>query len=139
MPRKRPAKDFDQLGDLQAAVMEVLWECDEATVKDVLETLPGDPPPAYTTVLTILQKLSKAGWVTHRSVGRSYVYRPVCSRDEAGGSAIRRFVDNVFGGDRVLAFQQLISEEPLDEGELAELQAMIDARRDRAAEEETDD
>lgn len=123
-----PARDIDQLGDLQAAVMDVLWEHGEATVKDVLDALPGDPPPAYTTVLTILQKLTKAGWVTHRSAGRSYVYRPLCSRDEAGRSAIRRFVDKVFAGDRVLAFQQLISEAPLDDDELESLRAMIDER-----------
>jgi len=124
-----PARDIDQLGDLQAAVMDVLWERGEATVKDVLDALPADPAPAYTTVLTILQKLTKAGWVTHRSLGRSYVYTPLCSRDEAGRSAIRRFVDKVFAGDRVLAFQQLISESPLEDEELDTLRAMIETRR----------
>ena len=34
-----PARDIDQLGDLQAAVMDVLWERGEATVKDVLDAL----------------------------------------------------------------------------------------------------
>ena len=128
-----PARDFDQLGELQAAVMDVLWEHDEATVKEVQEAL-GDPPPAYTTVLTILQKLTKSGWVTHRSAGRSYVYRPLCSRDEAGRSAIHRFVDKVFGGDRMLALQQLISEKPLGEAELETLRDMV-----RRAREEHDD
>ena len=124
-----PARDIDQIGELQAAVMDVLWERGEATVKDVLDALPASPAPAYTTVLTILQKLTKAGWVTHHSLGRSYVYTPLCSRDEAGRSAIRRFVDKVFAGDRVLAFQQLISEAPLDDEELESLRSMIDARR----------
>ena len=130
-----PERDFDQLGELQAAVMEVLWEHDEATVKDVQEAL-GDPPPAYTTVLTILQKLTKSGWVTHRKAraGRSYVYRPRCSRDEAGRSAIHRFVDKVFGGDRMLALQQLISEKPLGDAELEALHDMV-----RRAREEGDD
>ncbi len=128
-----PAKDIDQLGQLQAAVMDVLWERGDATVKDVLDALPSNPAPAYTTVLTILQKLTKAGWVTHRSAGRSYVYRPVCSRDEAGRSAIRRFVDKVFAGDRVLAFQQLISETPLDDRELETLRSLIDERRKERA------
>ena len=124
-----PARDIDQLGDLQSAVMDVLWEHGEATVKDVIDALPSDPAPAYTTVLTILQKLTRTGWVTHRSAGRSYVYTPLCSRDEAGRSAIRRFVDKVFAGDRVLAFQQLISETPLDAEELETLRSMIEQRR----------
>ena len=38
---------------------------------------------AYTTVLSVMQKLDKAGWLTHREEGRAYVYRPAMSRDEA--------------------------------------------------------
>lgn len=133
-----PAKDIDQLGELQTAVMEVLWTCGEGTVRDVLAALPG-APPAYTTVLTILQKLTKSGWLEHRSEGRSYVYRPTCSRDEAGGSAIRRCIEQVFGGDRVLAFQQMISEEPLAPEELAQLRSLIDRRKSDHPEKETRD
>ncbi len=123
-----PERDFDQLGELQAVVMEVLWELGEGTVREVLDTLPGDSPPAYTTVLTILQKLTRAGWVTHRSAGRSYVYRPTCSREEAGRSVINRMVDTVFAGDRLMAFQHLLSES-LDDAELDALRSLIDARK----------
>ena len=123
-----PDKDIDQLGELQAAVMEILWRRQEATVKEVQDTLPGEP--AYTTVLTILQKLTKAGWAMHRRDGRSYIYRPACSRAEAGRSALRRFVEQVFGGDRLLALQQMISEEPLDPGELEVLRQLVERHRE---------
>ncbi|MHC5114947.1 MAG: BlaI/MecI/CopY family transcriptional regulator [Planctomycetota bacterium] len=121
------ARDIDQLGDLQAAVMEIVWERGEATVRDVRERLP-EPGPAYTTVLTVMQKLAKAGWLTHRAEGRTYVYRATRSRSEAGQSVLRRVVGRVFDGDRLLAFQHLIDDE-VGEDELAALQELIDRKR----------
>ena len=124
-----PERDFDQLGSLQAAVMEILWDRGESTVRDVQEALPGDPAPAYTTVLTILQKLTKSKWTTHRKDGRTYVYRPLCSREEAGRSAIRRFVTKVFDGDRMMAMQQLIGDTPLGDEEIARLRSLIETAK----------
>src|SRR5262245_29017937 len=68
-------KSLDDLGVLQKAVMETVWELGEATVQQVLDRLgrDRDKSPAYTTILTVLQKLEKGGWVTHRAEGRSYV------------------------------------------------------------------
>ncbi len=125
------SRDMDQLGALQAAVMEVVWDREEATVKDVRATLP-EPRPAYTTVLTVMQKLAKAGWLTHRAEGRTYVYSPTRSRSEAGQSVLRRVVGHVFGGDRMLALQHLIDDDAVDESELAALERLIEQkRRDR--------
>lgn len=121
-------RDIDQLGDLQAAVMEVVWDQGEATVKTVLGAMP-DPKPAYTTVLTIMQKLAKAGWLTHRAEGRSYVYMPTRSREQAGRSVLRRVVGHVFGGDRMLAFQHLIDDDALDDADLAALETLIERKR----------
>ena len=122
------SRDMDQLGELQAAVMEAVWARGEATVKDVRAALPA-PQPAYTTVLTVLQKLAKAGWLTHRAEGRTYVYIPTRSREEAGQSVLRRVVGHVFGGDRALALQHLIDDDAIDEKELAALERMIEQKR----------
>ena len=125
MGRKR----IDQLGSLQRAVMEVLWERGEATVQETVDSLPADPRPAYTTVLSVLQKLEKAGWTRHRSEGRKHIYSACRTRVEEGVSALRKFIDGVFAGDPRLLFQHLIDDDRLSEGELADLQEMIDSRR----------
>jgi predicted transcriptional regulator len=122
------SRDIDQLGDLQARVLEAVWDRGEATVKDVRADLP-EPRPAYTTVLTVMQKLAKGGWLTHRAEGRSYVYMPTRSREEAGQSALRRVVGRVFGGDRLLAFQNLIDDETIGEADLAALERLIERKR----------
>ena len=92
-------RSIDELGALQKAVMETIWALGEATVGQVRDRLDREPPPAYTTILSVMQKLEKAGWLTHRPEGRSYVYLPTRSRDEAGTSTLRTFIDRVFRGD----------------------------------------
>src|SRR6516165_3223898 len=117
---------IDKLGALQKAVMEAVWELGEATVQQVRDRLRREPLPAYTTVLSVMQKLEKAGWLSHRAEGRSYIYTPIRSRAEAGASSLRTFIDRVFRGDRLLLFQHLLEDEQLSEDDLKTLQTMID-------------
>jgi predicted transcriptional regulator len=84
---------------------------------------------AYTTVLSAMQKLEKAGWLEHQAAGRSYVYTPTRTRDEAGAGSVRRFLQRAFAGNAVAMFQHLIRESELSDEELAELRAMIDEKR----------
>ena len=120
---------IDKLGALQKAVMEAVWELGEATVQQVRDRLGREPLPAYTTVLSVMQKLEKAGWLSHRAEGRSYLYRPVRSREEAGASSLRTFVERVFRGDAMLLFQHLLEDEALSDEDLKTLKTMIDRRR----------
>jgi BlaI family transcriptional regulator, penicillinase repressor len=120
---------IDRLGTLQRAVIEVVWELREATVQEVRERIKRGPQPAYTTILSVMQKLEKSGWLTHRSEGRSYVYLPARSREEAGSSSLRTFIERVFSGDRLLLFQHLLKDENLSDQDLKALQTMIDRRR----------
>ncbi len=122
-------KTLDELGGLQKAVMEALWERGEATVQQVRDRLDVNKAYAYTTVLSVMQKLEKAGWLTHRAEGRTYFYRPTRSRQEAGVSSLRTFIDRVFQGNPLVLFQHLIDDEDLSDRELAALRKMLDARR----------
>jgi len=122
-------KSLDDLGELQRAVLEAVWELGEGNVHRVRERLAGRKHLAYTTVLSAMQKLEKAGWLQHRAEGKSYVYTPTRSREEAGAGSVRQFVRRVFGGDTVAMFQHLIRESDLSDEELGELRAMIEAKR----------
>ena len=122
-------RSIDELGALQKAVMENVWALGEATVGQVRDRLDREPPPAYTTILSVMQKLEKAGWLTHRPEGRSYTYLPTRSRDEAGTSTLRTFIDRVFRGDTLLMFQHLLEDEELSDQDLSALRQMIDKKR----------
>jgi|ERR1051326_2518895 predicted transcriptional regulator len=130
-----PIKSLDDLGALQGTVLQVLGEAESASVQEVLDRMSNDPPLAYTTILTTLQNLEKAGWVTHKRRGKAHVYTPTRSRAQAGATALRAFLKRAFAGDAGLLFQALLEQESLSKQELARLRAMIDARKREASDE----
>ncbi|MEJ2858641.1 MULTISPECIES: BlaI/MecI/CopY family transcriptional regulator [unclassified Saccharothrix] len=77
------------LGELESAVMDVLWSASGTTMKvrDVLERL--DRPLAYTTVMTVLDNLHRKGWVQRELDGKAYRYEPAVGRAEAAANAVR--------------------------------------------------
>ena len=84
------------------------------------------------TLLTrrsVLQKLEKAGWLRHRNEGKTYVYIPTRTRDEAGASSVRKFMERIFDGNALLMFQHLMRQSKLSDEELRELRKMIDEKR----------
>jgi len=123
-------KSIEELGELQRVAMEALWRLGEARVREVRDHLAAAGRPlAYTTVLSVLQKLERTGWVRFRRDGRTHVYRPARSREEESGRSVRRLLRGVFAGDRIALFQHLLEDATLEPGELEELRKMIEERR----------
>jgi BlaI family transcriptional regulator, penicillinase repressor len=126
-------KSLDQLGALQRAVMEILWDKGQATVREVLEALQPRKQLAYTTVLSVMQKLDKLGWITHRSEKNTHVFMPARTRGTERTYSLQKLIRRVFQGDRLLAFEQLLTEEKLKPDELAALAKLIkDKERGRS-------
>ncbi|MBN2137389.1 MAG: BlaI/MecI/CopY family transcriptional regulator [Sedimentisphaerales bacterium] len=122
-------KPLTELGELQRAVLEIIWQLGRANVHEVRHRLARKKKLAYTTVLTTLQKLEKTGWLTHETEGKSYIYIPTSTRLQAGAKSLKRFIKHVFNGDPVLMFQHLIRETDLDDADLKTLKQMIDQER----------
>ena len=122
-------KLLDDLGELQRAVIEVVWELGEASVHQARKRLARKKKLAYTTILTAMQNLEKAGWLRHRSEGKSYIYLPTRTREQAGAKSVRKFTERMFGGDTLLMFQHLMRQSKLTDEELGELRKMIDEKR----------
>jgi predicted transcriptional regulator len=120
---------LDDLGELQRVVIEAVWELGEASVHQVRERISRRKKLAYTTVLTAMQKLEKAGWLRHRAEGKVYVYVPTRTREEAGATSLRKFMERMFDGDALLMFQHLMRQGQLSDEELRELRKMIDDKR----------
>jgi predicted transcriptional regulator len=107
-------------------IMDVLWAMETGTVADVTAAV-GDPPLAYTTVLTTLRTLDRKGYVRHKLQGRAFVYLPAVDRDEMRrgvvGYVLREFFDD---SPRTLMLNLLASER-IDKDELQRLRTMIDS------------
>ncbi len=124
-----PKKSLDQLGVLQRFIMDVVWECGEATVRQVRKRIDPRKELAYTTFLSSMQKLEKSGWLRHHRKGRAYVYVPTQSRTKASATSLQGFVKRAFKGNQMLLFQTLIETMRLADEEIAELEKMIDEYR----------
>jgi predicted transcriptional regulator len=88
------------LAPFELDCMNALWPLGEASVKQVQESLMARRPRAYTTIMTILDRLEQKGIVTRRKVGRAYLYRPSLQVSEAQQSAVQQLVAGFFGGSR---------------------------------------
>ncbi len=95
---RRPAPPRDIPPPLELECLKVLWKTGEANVKQVQEALAERKPLAYTTVMTLLDRLVRRGSATRRKVGRFFVYSPVVSRETLRGAAVRELLDGFFDG-----------------------------------------
>lgn len=107
--RRKSALD---LAPLERDCMNALWPLGEATVRDIREALLATRPRAYTTIMTILDRLAHKGVVTRRKVGRAYVYSPAVSAEEARTRAVGQLVENFFGGSPAALLTHLTGETP---------------------------
>ena len=78
--------------------MKVVWQKDEATVRDVYETLRETRAIAYTTVMTMMRILQEKGYLTRATQERAHVYRPAKPSQQVIGGMVRDFLDRVFDG-----------------------------------------
>lgn len=116
------------LGDLQLAIMRVLWSRGEATVADVHETLEPERGLALTTIATMLMKMEKKGVVDHRAEGRRFIYRPLVSESQVTRSMVAGLTSQLFRGDATALVNHLLKEHDIDSSELGELRKLIEAR-----------
>ncbi|MEZ5936684.1 MAG: BlaI/MecI/CopY family transcriptional regulator [Hyphomonadaceae bacterium] len=116
----RPKSDV--LTEAEQRVMRVLWEREEASVRDVTEALEATSKPlAYNTTLTILRILTDKGYVTPRQEGRAFVYRALVSRSEARTQALKKLVSQFFEGSPTALAQHLFQNSELSATELEAL------------------
>ncbi|HKI86889.1 MAG TPA: BlaI/MecI/CopY family transcriptional regulator [Thermoanaerobaculia bacterium] len=115
-----------QLGDLQLAILQVLWERGEATVSEVHQALLDERGLAPTTIATMLTKMEKRGMVAHREEGRRFVYRPEMSEAKVQRSMLRELTARVFEGDVTALVSRLLDNEEIDRDELAAIRRMIE-------------
>ena len=106
---RRPGPTRDVPPPLEMLCLKALWSLGEGNVSEVRGAVAESKPLAYTTVMTVLERLAKKNVVSRRKVGRAFVYTPRIARDAMRRLALKEFVDCYFeGSDEKLArFLQL--------------------------------
>jgi len=83
---------------LELECLKALWRIGDGTVKDVRQVLIEHRNLAYTTVMTVLDRLVRRGSVERQKRGRSFVYTPRLGREELRRLAVKELVDSFFDG-----------------------------------------
>jgi BlaI family penicillinase repressor len=121
---------ISDLGELQLAVMQVLWSSQAATVHEVLAAFPPERKPAYTTILTVLRNLEKRGLVTHDTATgtRMFRYRPLVTAEQTRRDILRDVLERLFDGSPALLVSHLLVSEEWTRADLRALGKALAAR-----------
>ncbi|MCZ2075939.1 MAG: BlaI/MecI/CopY family transcriptional regulator [Bryobacteraceae bacterium] len=95
---RKPGPRRDIPPPLELECLKVLWSTGESNVKTVRDALMKDRVLAYTTVMTVLDRLAKRGGVSRRKIGRAFVYSPLLSREALRKAAVAELVESYFDG-----------------------------------------
>ena len=110
-------------------IMDVIYACGSATVRDVMDRIPD--PPSYSAVRAMLRVLEEKGHLTHEQDGPRYTYLPVVPREEARDSAMKQMLRTFFDGsaERAVAALLDLSGTDLSRSEWDRLAEMIEQAR----------
>jgi BlaI family transcriptional regulator, penicillinase repressor len=99
---------------LELLCLRALWSLGEGNVKAVRQIVAESRPLAYTTIMTVLDRLVRKGMLARRKVGRSFSYAPQATRDAARKAAVRELLDGYFDGseEALIVFLRRRVEEP---------------------------
>lgn len=130
-PTCKPRHDAPRLGDLEIAVLDVLWDGGHSDAKAMHRAL-ASRAITLSTVQSTLERLLRKRLVDRRKDGRAYVYRARVSRSDLIGRLIREVADTLSAGglEPILSgFVDLVDDE--DPGMLDRLAALVTRRRRR--------
>ena len=103
------------MSKLEQEAMSIIWKCKSCSVRDVMLKLTNKKKLAYTTVATILQRLSEKGIVSRKSIGISFVYSPKVTKEAYTKKFAQAFVKiffSSFSDTAVVSFAQSIDKLP---------------------------
>jgi predicted transcriptional regulator len=115
---------MSRFGDLEAAIMDVMWAADRPLrVREVADRLDRGRPLAFNTVQTVMENLFRKGWMSRKLDGRAYCYLTVRSREEY----VAGLLTEALAATRDPAASLVRLVEDLDPAEIAQLRAALDA------------
>src|SRR5271168_3025268 len=82
-----PRRSLLDLAPLELDCMNTLWPMGEGTVREIRDSLAPRRARAYTTIMTIMDRLARKGVVERQKKGRAYVYRAKLSAEDARAQA----------------------------------------------------
>ena len=114
------------LGPLELVIMRVVWQVKTATVRNVYEALLKERKIAYTTVMTVMNKLEKKGYLKKVRQDRAYLYSSSKPQELVIRSMVQEFVTRVFDGSARPLLVHLVKDRKLSEQDLRDISRLIE-------------
>jgi predicted transcriptional regulator len=121
------ARSLPNITDAEWAVLELIWEKEQATVRQLAEVLyPKDGASEYATVHKLLERLEGKGYVGRKKSGGVYLFQATVGRDDVIGRQLEALVDKMYGGSLQPLLTNLIRVKRLTAQELRDLLALVE-------------
>ena len=125
--RNTPEPSSNDLGELEHAVMQQVWQLGPCTADAVREALLPGRSLKDSTIRTVLRRLEDKGYVAHTADNRTFLYRAALDRQRVAANAVKRIMDSFLGGSAEELLVGMVDTEVLDRKELQRLAAKIAA------------
>ena len=110
-------------GELE--ILDILWDRESATVREVYEIINGRKPTAYTTVLKQLQIMDEKNLVERDKSGKAHVYRAKQAPEDTQKNLVSDLLEKAFRGSALKLVQHVLAAKPASAEELREIRKMI--------------
>ena len=112
--------------DAELAILSVLWQRGQSTVREVMDELSATKPTGYTTVLKLMQIMTEKGLVKRDESGRTHIYRPAAPAERTQKHLVREIVNRAFQGSSQKLVMQALSDRRISKQELDEIRRLLD-------------
>jgi predicted transcriptional regulator len=124
-----PRKPDNNLTPAQFEIMQLAWDAKHgATVTEIWEAVGQRRDVARTTILNLVDRLEKRGWLSRRKVEGVYRYMPTIDRQALSADVAGEFVDAFFSGSAADLVMSLLGSRRISRDEVEQLRSLLDAR-----------
>ncbi|HVR43031.1 MAG TPA: BlaI/MecI/CopY family transcriptional regulator [Thermoanaerobaculia bacterium] len=111
--------------DSELAILRVLWDRGECTVREVHDVLSGSSPIGYTTVLKLMQIMTEKGLVERDETRRAHVYRSRATEQKTQRQLLHDLVDRAFAGSASKLVMQALASNRTSADDLKEIRGVL--------------
>ena len=106
-------------------ILSILWEKENATVREVHEVVQKTKDVGYTTTLKLMQIMNEKGLVTRNVSSKTHIYTPTLQREKAQEQFVGKMIQTLFSGSTSQLVMQALGKHKPSDSDLAEIKSMI--------------
>ncbi len=130
-PSKQAKSELPSLSDAQLEIMQIVWAQEQSTVTQVWQALCAQREVARNTVLTVMDRLVKRGWLSKTADGNAFLYAATVNQKKTMGQVVRKMVDTAFSGAADEMIVALLDGRGVSDEEAARINKLIEAKRQK--------